>query len=302
MNEQFLIQKYKKKIRSKQLTIENADSLSLSFIQNLEVNDLTLNNCPNINLSTIPNKIKKLLLYKCDLNGVEGLGDKSELAELTVIWNPRLKQIESIRDLIQIQRLVLYRNDIVDIKPLTKLVNITELVLNNNAIEDITALSRLIEIQTLKLFSNKISDIWSLKKMKKLKYLDLYDNQIIEIEPIREIIRDLTFLSLDNNYISESSISLITDEKQEGLEFSANEQKIPTLHIILLSFKQQVIHKHSAQINNLGNHKHRFHNCKTKETVKQILNQQIYNYIRFIDAVKNILLNNDLVLVNAFVQ
>ncbi|CAL5999416.1 Conserved_hypothetical protein [Hexamita inflata] len=296
MNEQFNIQKYKKQIRNKQLTIEKIDSLSLSFIQNLEVNDLTLNSCPNVFLSTIPNKIRKLLLYKCDSNGVEGLGDKRELTELTVIWNPRLKQIESIRDLIQIQRLVLYRNDIVDITPLNKLVNITELVLNNNAIEDITALSGLIEIQMLKLFSNKISDIWSLKKMKKLKYLDLYDNKIIEIEPIREIIRDLTFLSLDNNYISESSILIITDKKYEGLEFSANEQKIPTPHLKVLSFKQQVIHKHSEQFNNIGNRKIslNLHYQKNRNDIKSILNSQMFNYISFIDTVKNILLNNSL--------
>jgi Leucine-rich repeat (LRR) protein len=69
-----------------------------------------------------------------------------------------IKDISGLEELINLQSLVLYNNQISSIKALSKLTNLQYLNLGRNQISDIKALSNLIDLQYLYLSYNQISD------------------------------------------------------------------------------------------------------------------------------------------------
>jgi internalin A len=103
--------------------------------------------------------------------------------------------------------LLLYNNQISDIKPLESLTNLTVLLLDNNQISDIKPLESLTNLTLLLLDNNQISDIKPLQSLTNLTVLLLDKNQISDIKPLQSLTK-LTFLSLSGNPIAPKTCPL----------------------------------------------------------------------------------------------
>jgi internalin A len=90
----------------------------------------------------------------------------------------------------------LFYNQIVDISPLKELTNIQRLLLERNQINDISPLKELKNIQVLRLYKNKISDISPLKELTTIQELYLWENQINDITLLKEL-KNLVILMLN---------------------------------------------------------------------------------------------------------
>ena len=131
----------------------------------------------------------------------------ADLESLTGYWDAHDRSIVSIegaQHLINLQRLYLYNNQIIDITPLTGLSNLQGLYLYNNLISDISPLSSLSNLQTLNLRDNQISDLNPLSGLNNLQELLLESNQISDLSPLTNL-SNLSQLDLDSNQISDLS-------------------------------------------------------------------------------------------------
>jgi internalin A len=89
--------------------------------------------------------------------------------------------LEGIQCLTNLERLMIYSNEIVDVSALSDLVNLKWLNLSRNQIADLGPLSNLKKLEYQWLFGNQISDISIISGLTNIKDLDLRDNQITEI-------------------------------------------------------------------------------------------------------------------------
>jgi Leucine-rich repeat (LRR) protein len=95
---------------------------------------------------------------------------------------------KSVNELINLQVLKLYSNEIQEIKGLDKLINLQELVLSGNKIPEIEGLDKLTNLQKLWLSRNKIQEIEGLDKLTNLQRLNLSNNKIKKIEGLDKLI------------------------------------------------------------------------------------------------------------------
>lgn len=127
---------------------------------------------------------------------------KSEHTELD-LNSLKLTEIPpEVAELIWLQSLYLFGNQISEIKRLEKLTNLTVLNLSSNQISEIKGLEKLTNLTILSLYGNQISEIKRLEKLANLKELYLHSNQISEIKGLEKL-TNLTVLSLHRNQIRE---------------------------------------------------------------------------------------------------
>jgi internalin A len=105
------------------------------------------------------------------------------------------------RKLSSLTGLLLYNNQISDIKPLESLTNLTLLYLDNNQISDIKPLQSLTNLTVLEIDNNQIRDIKPLQSLTNLNLLYLDNNQISDIKPLQSL-TNLIYLGLSENPIA----------------------------------------------------------------------------------------------------
>ncbi|PID45108.1 MAG: hypothetical protein CSB47_10150 [Proteobacteria bacterium] len=109
---------------------------------------------------------------------------------------------EALCELVWLDTLKLYGNQISDITPLAALTQLTSLWLSNNQISDIAPLAALTRLNELRLSGNQISDIASLAALTRLNELHLSSNQISDTAPLAALTQ-LNELWLSSNEISD---------------------------------------------------------------------------------------------------
>ncbi|RKW10123.1 MAG: leucine-rich repeat domain-containing protein, partial [Catonella sp.] len=118
----------------------------------------------------------------------------------------------------------LYENNqyLTDISPLGELINLKKLILKNNKIVDVTAISKLTKLEELDLYGNKgIKSIDGFENLTKLRKLLLNRTMgITDIAPLKECM-DLEELSIQYNKVS-SIEALKNHEKLLSLDISGN--------------------------------------------------------------------------------
>ena len=132
----------------------------------------------------------------------------------------------------------LYENDqyLTDISPLGELINLKKLILKNNKIVDLTAISKLTKLEELDLYGNRgIKSIGGFENLTNLRKLLLNRTMgITDIGPLKEC-RNLEELSIQYNKVS--SIEALKDhEKLLSLDISGN-KNISDLSPLLKSTK-----------------------------------------------------------------
>ncbi|MHA1301617.1 MAG: leucine-rich repeat domain-containing protein, partial [Candidatus Helarchaeota archaeon] len=140
-------------------------------------------------------QITKLNLSRKSLGEIpEFLKDLDQLEELILSGN-EITDIRGLDGLSQLKSLHLEKNWIVEMGGLETLVNLNELYLSSNQISEIYGLDQLINLKVLDLSNNKIEKIVGLDQLRKLKNLNLDENplqdedmDIYKNKPINEIV------------------------------------------------------------------------------------------------------------------
>jgi internalin A len=190
---------------------------------NLETNewepDFSKNNfCVN-NLINIPNEISNLKSLKRLVVG----GDWKKNKQWTNRW--RIKEINSINKLDNIEYLNISNNQIKDFKITRNLKHLRTIHVNNNKIKSIS-ISRLLNLEYLFASNNLIENVIFLKKSNNLKAIDLHRNLISDLFPIKELIikigiTDKSWLydtiSIENNPLKNPGIEVVQRGKDAVL-------------------------------------------------------------------------------------
>ncbi|CAJ0937735.1 unnamed protein product, partial [Mesorhabditis belari] len=124
---------------------------------------------------------KQLDMTRFRVKKIEGLEFLEQLEYLCLRWN-LIKRIENLHMLTTLTELDLYDNQIEKIEGLETLVNLHTLDLSFNRIQKIEGLKTLVNLHTLYLVHNKLSKIEGLENLEALEYLELGDNRIKKIE------------------------------------------------------------------------------------------------------------------------
>ena len=103
------------------------------------------------------------------------LSSLTSLRRLRLAGN-RISDVSSLAGLINLKRLDLPQNQIVDLSPLSSLTGLTELYLHANRISDVSSLAGLINLEWLDLRVNQIADISSLDGLAARTYISWLNN------------------------------------------------------------------------------------------------------------------------------
>ncbi len=116
--------------------------------------------------------------------------------------NNKIIDIKGLDNLVNLQQLYLSNSKISEIKGLEKLVNLQELYLSYNNITEIKGLDNLVNLQKIHLHNNKITEIKGLDNLVNLQKIELTTNDITEIKGLDSLV-NLQKLHLCFNKITE---------------------------------------------------------------------------------------------------
>lgn len=128
-----------------------------------------------------------------------------------------LTNLSGLRDLHQLQTLIVFDHQIADLKEISNLTALTALFLNNNQIQSLEGVESLTLLESLYVQNNKIRDLWPLRGLKNLKEVYVRDNELTTLEGLREYHSDTlkTFVCLPNEKLPQREI--IRVENQLGI-------------------------------------------------------------------------------------
>ena len=140
------------------------------------------------------------------IQSFSGLEYLSNLQVLTVFEANAITDLMPLRDLTNLQTLVLEGVQASDLSAVSSLSNLTQLAFTDSQVNNIDALSSLTNLQEVILSGNNISDLTPLASasLSNLSRLALDNNQISDLQPLSNLTQ-LTTLTLNNNNIRDLS-------------------------------------------------------------------------------------------------
>lgn len=151
-------------------------------------------------LPTNLDALKTLDAHEEDTSSLEGLEYAVNLEKL-VVWDNNITDISPLADLEYLTDLRLGLNDISDISDLSDMPQLTWLGVQDNDIEDVSALANLTNLTELRMNGNDIEDIEVLSNLSKIVTLHLNNNDIKDVEPLWNL-STLESLQLADNPIT----------------------------------------------------------------------------------------------------
>ncbi|CAL6101125.1 Conserved_hypothetical protein [Hexamita inflata] len=237
ITEQNLINQLKNQIKYSSLTIEYNDQLqNIEFINEFEIEELTIDNC----ISIIP-KINNPLIKKITL-------DWSEIKSLKELYLPNLESLsicddldyeegnsvlQHIKQFEKLKQLELYRYSGIDLN-LIKELKLTKLLLATCQLKNIELITQFALLKELSLVRNEYVDITPLSQMVRLTVLNLSECCINSVESLKSLTQ-LVDLNMSNNDIIDIS-PLQYMNKLKKLDISSNAHK----NIHYLQFLKQL--------------------------------------------------------------
>ncbi|CAL6029224.1 Leucine_Rich Repeat domain protein [Hexamita inflata] len=151
--------------------------------------------------------LTELSLQTCELRSTETLKPLINLEKLYLNYNKDI-DITTLQYLTNLTYLSLVSSNLVRLDALKPLVNLKVLYLDVNEDIDITALQYLTNLTILQLAYCNLVNIDALRPLKKLEELSIYDNKIVYLQPLMEL-RQLSKLYVrDNRIMDTESIQL----------------------------------------------------------------------------------------------
>ncbi|MDD5093205.1 MAG: leucine-rich repeat domain-containing protein [Dehalococcoidia bacterium] len=160
--------------------------------------------------SLIPDpRLQRAILYSYGMETGENLGDisKSNLAKIRYIWgsNAGITDLSGLEYCVNLEMLMLSRNNITDISPVASLSKLTYLDIIGNEVTDISPIADLKNLTHFQAWVNNISDLTPLANLTGLTDLALLENNVSDISPLAGL-TNLESLCLLGNQISDISI------------------------------------------------------------------------------------------------
>lgn len=176
-------------------TIESADTAYLDKNNNIVFNDIVLEELVRNELSIkVPSPI--------NIANVENLTALNISGNFKDKNSPKIKNIDALKYFKNLYMLNARFHLIKDLNPLRNLVEMKFLLLQNNEISNIEPLSKLTNLENLELYRNNVSDLSPLKNLTRLKDLNLFQNNVFDINALANL-TELKSLNLGNNQISD---------------------------------------------------------------------------------------------------
>ncbi|CAL6014512.1 Conserved_hypothetical protein [Hexamita inflata] len=197
---QKMVSKYKDLVNDSTLILFNDKHIqSLSFVSQLEVTTLRILDFRQEQLIDVPKQLEQLCIVSNFLKNIDSIKEITNLQYLNLLCM-QIDSITAICNQTSLKELYLSNNKISDIGLLGNLVNLNKLQISVAQIKQITSVQYLVNLVELELSGNAISDISPLSSLGGLHTLDLGDNQISDISSLRHL-TELRILSLHSNQI-----------------------------------------------------------------------------------------------------
>ena len=135
------------------------------------------------------------------ITSLAGLEHSTNLSKL-MLWNNQITEVKPLANLTKLTALNLSLNQITEVTSLANLTNLTRLNLTRNQITDLAPLTGLTKLTNLELAHNQITDAAPLANLTNLTLLDLSPNKISDIMPLAKLTK-LDTLDLGNNPIAD---------------------------------------------------------------------------------------------------
>jgi Leucine-rich repeat (LRR) protein len=191
------------------LNINPIEIASLSFHE-LDIPDNGLKQCIEKHTSTqdlsFAGEMKSLNCKSYKIRKLEGIEYLTNLQELNLVDNI-IVDIDELSELKKLHTLNLNGNQIYDLRPLSVLSSLILLSLNNNKIEDVTPLSKINNLYSLSLNHNKLTDIRPLSAMHSLIELSLANNPLQQLHSLNKLVQLKT---LDVSYTQLATLGPLT--------------------------------------------------------------------------------------------
>ncbi|CAL6088247.1 Leucine_rich repeats-containing protein [Hexamita inflata] len=144
----YMVNKYKQYVKNKRLDIKSDLELKhISFTDKfstdgtpLQLEELNIDSCFNVNLLQVPTKITKLSIQRCELKRISGVERMKQLKGLS-INNNIIQNIDEVKYLTELKELSATINKIVNIESLRELTGLETIDLQFNRIQDLSPLS-----------------------------------------------------------------------------------------------------------------------------------------------------------------
>lgn len=166
-------------------------------------------------------EIKEGNFHGKKLTSIKFLEGWSGLESLDLSDNPEIeiKDYSIIGTLTNLKRLNLSNNHLNEnnIQFLKNLTQLEQLILDGNKIKDFSLLKNLENLKRLSVKANQIQNISFLKHLTNLTHLDLRDNQI-KLEDLKHAIKDLknlTHLQIEGNEIKNAELAVLKEHRDK---------------------------------------------------------------------------------------
>ncbi|CAL5985002.1 Conserved_hypothetical protein [Hexamita inflata] len=204
---------FKQFVSNRSLKICNHDLKSIRFSDYLDIDELNLQNCYEVNLERTPKNINKLIMNNCRLitTRINGLGNMSQLTELNLGLNMLTDDcLEIIGSMQNLQSLDLSINRFENVDKLKQLSNLRTLDLNQNFIKTVDCLGSLTGLQNLDISYNQVSQVKALENMENMNVLNISHNNINSIQCLTKM---KNIVSLDISFNQIISVEICKDFK-----------------------------------------------------------------------------------------
>ncbi|CAL5995623.1 leucine-rich_repeat domain-containing protein [Hexamita inflata] len=191
--------------KSKYLSLKDDQNITtLKFVDELDLQELQVYFCYNINFTRVPLRLTDLHFISCNLQKIAGLRQMLQLTKLSIYNNSTSIHLQELQYLTNLKYLNLDRCQLVDITPINLLINLQNLNLSRNNLYNINPLRNLKNLLELELVENNIVDISPLQDLVQIQRMTLSNNPIIHIQALRNF-TELQALNLSQTFVQDLS-------------------------------------------------------------------------------------------------
>lgn len=121
------------------------------------------------------------------------------------IYENQVDDLSPLKDLTNLERLLLKNSPVSDISPLAGLTNLTSVDLSATQVSDLSPMKRWDNLEMLWLNNTPVKDLSSLKNMSNLEDLFLENTQVTDLSPLKDLPK-LEWLYIEGAQVSEEEI------------------------------------------------------------------------------------------------
>ncbi|CAL6009710.1 Conserved_hypothetical protein [Hexamita inflata] len=260
------IQQYQRNIFSGNLSIYKDKSISaLRFLEFLKVKHVSLWQCENVALGTIPPTLSRLTINQCTGADLTELKHNVQLQFLDIKQN-KFVECRFLRTLVNITSLTLINNDLENIAYLRDMAKLSSLIVHQNNLNDIYGIQHLKKLTLLNLSYNKIVDISPLESLTNIEELYLNQNQIVSIEALTSFSK-LRNLEIFDNYIQDMTPIYRHKNYKNSNLYRIRQQDDPTYQHLCTSMNHKCIYG----IQELAGRFKHSNNCRKIDSIQRTI-------------------------------